>query len=102
MTTISLSLYRVLAQLVAHCMKVHYINRPSIESVTATLATLHNTDNFNNSGTLGRDNLVSITSELNFDVELSLQLEAYAKNLEESLEEKTECLENLEAALAGL
>jgi len=31
-----------------------------------------------------------------------IQLEVYAKNLEESLEEKTKCLENLEAAITGL
>ena len=46
-------------QLVAQCMKQHYINRPSIESVMATLTKLNNADNVN-SGTAGRDNLVCV------------------------------------------
>lgn len=91
-------------QLVAQCMKIHYINRPSIESVTATLAKLQNTD-ISSSGTLGQDNLVSAGHWQILMLHhpfTTPQLEAYAKNLEESLEEKTECLENLEAALIGL
>ena len=81
-------------------MKVHYINRPSIESVTATLTKLNNADNLNSS-TAGKDNLVCVIIKLYLHHHF-IQLEAYAKNLEECLAEKTECLENLEAALTGL
>ena len=58
----SWSLYKIL-QLVAQCMKLHYINRPSIESVTATLTKLNNGDNLNSS-TTGRDNLVCVIIKL--------------------------------------
>ena len=50
-------------QIVAQCMKTHYINRPSIESLTAALTRLNNADNLN-SGIAERDNLVCVIIKL--------------------------------------